>query len=474
MPHVDRTIQQSDPARFMRVIPEARCLLAPVFASLCLLCMVFISIAAGVEAPRCVGECDNNGQVTIDEILRLVNIALGFDPSGTDCSAADANGDGHITVDEILNAVNNALAGCPGNRPPNPLYVSATAGNDTNLGDQTHPLKSVLKAAQLALDGYKIIVAPGTYPGEITTTAVGTPPQGVQFLADTSGTQTGNPAGPVIVDGTGLEAGFKLVNSDGTLIDGFTVIGSTGGNFGILIKSGSDNFMVRNCVVHDNGDDGIHVQDSSNVLIFNNLVYNNSGDGIAMVGSASGSPKGHVINNTIVSNAGHGITFGSSTKASPNGFVRNNIVVNNDTAVSVVGNRINIKVFTSPRSDVGYNEDFDLVFPFTFDTGSPTIKGPHDIDSNPRFVNVSQNDFHLMDTSPAINAGDVLDANLTARLAMGTTTGMVLDSDGHLDLGYHFAAGPGIPACAGQGQHCDDITIFCCSPLICVGGDVCE
>ncbi len=316
--------------------------------------------------------------------------------------------------------------------PPNPLFVSDAAGTDTNLGDQAHPLKSVLKAAQLALDGYKIIVAPGTYPGDITTAAVGKPPQGVQFLADTTGAQTGSPAGPVVVDGTGLEAGFKLVNSDGTLIDGFTVVGSTGGNFGILIKSGSDNFLVRNCIVHDNGDDGIHVQDSSNVLIFNNLIYNNSGDGIAMVGSASGSPKGHVINNTIVSNAGHGITFGSSTKASPDGFVRNNIVVNNDTAVSVVGNRINMKVFTAShaRSDVGYNEDFDLVFPFAFDTGSPTIKGSNDINGDARFTNVGQNDFHLLDTSPAINAGDPgLDATLAGQLAMRTTTGVALDNE---------------------------------------------
>lgn len=309
--------------------------------------------------------------------------------------------------------------------PPNPLYVSATTGSDTNLGDQAHPLKSVLKAAQLALDGYKIIVAPGTYPGGITTAAVGTPPQGLQFLADTSGTQTGSPAGPVVVDGTGLEAGFKLVNSDGTLIDGFTVIGGTGGNFGIVIKSGSDNFVVRNCIVHDNGDDGIRVQDSSNVLIFNNLIYNNGGDGISMVGSISGSPKGQVINNTIVNNTGHGITFGSSTTASPDGFVRNNIVENGGPAD-------NIKVFTSSkaRSDVGYLEDFDLVFPFTFDTGNPTIKGSNDINGDARFADVSQNDFHLMADSPAIDAGDPgLDATLAGQLATRTTTGMTLDSE---------------------------------------------
>jgi len=31
-----------------------------------------------------------------------------------DCSAGDANGDSQITVDEIIRAVNNALGSCPG------------------------------------------------------------------------------------------------------------------------------------------------------------------------------------------------------------------------------------------------------------------------------------------------------------------------------------------------------------------------
>jgi predicted outer membrane repeat protein len=60
----------------------------------------------------CVGDCDEHGSVTVDEILTMVNIALGNTPVG-DCLAGDANGDGEITVDEILTAVNNALSGCP-------------------------------------------------------------------------------------------------------------------------------------------------------------------------------------------------------------------------------------------------------------------------------------------------------------------------------------------------------------------------
>ncbi len=61
--------------------------------------------------PMCVGDCDDSGQVTVDEILAMVNVALGIDPVTT-CNAGDANQDGQITVDEILAAVDNALNGC--------------------------------------------------------------------------------------------------------------------------------------------------------------------------------------------------------------------------------------------------------------------------------------------------------------------------------------------------------------------------
>ena len=59
--------------------------------------------------PPCVGDCGGNEQVTVDELLIMINIALGN--PGT-CSAGDANHDGQITVDEIITAINNALGGC--------------------------------------------------------------------------------------------------------------------------------------------------------------------------------------------------------------------------------------------------------------------------------------------------------------------------------------------------------------------------
>jgi len=62
-------------------------------------------------APVCVGDCSQDAIVTVDEILVMVNVALGGD-SVTSCPAGDQNSDQLITVDEILTAVSKALNGC--------------------------------------------------------------------------------------------------------------------------------------------------------------------------------------------------------------------------------------------------------------------------------------------------------------------------------------------------------------------------
>lgn len=59
----------------------------------------------------CGGDCSMDGEVTVDELVRMVNIALGAAPvSG--CSAGDTNLDGEITIDEIIAGVSHALNGC--------------------------------------------------------------------------------------------------------------------------------------------------------------------------------------------------------------------------------------------------------------------------------------------------------------------------------------------------------------------------
>lgn len=71
-----------------------------------------LSIAFALPATACVGDCDADGRVLVDELIRGVNIALGTDAVDT-CFALDRDFDGGVTVDEVLAAVNAALVGCP-------------------------------------------------------------------------------------------------------------------------------------------------------------------------------------------------------------------------------------------------------------------------------------------------------------------------------------------------------------------------
>jgi hypothetical protein len=63
-------------------------------------------------APECVGNCNSDHAVTVNEIITMVNIALGSADIST-CTAGDANADDTITINEIIAAVNDALTACP-------------------------------------------------------------------------------------------------------------------------------------------------------------------------------------------------------------------------------------------------------------------------------------------------------------------------------------------------------------------------
>ncbi len=60
----------------------------------------------------CVGDCNGDGEVAINELITGVNIALGSLPLDR-CPSFDINEDGEIEINELITGVNNALAGCP-------------------------------------------------------------------------------------------------------------------------------------------------------------------------------------------------------------------------------------------------------------------------------------------------------------------------------------------------------------------------
>jgi cysteine-rich repeat protein len=81
--------------------------------------VVFTSVSVLVAIP-CAGDCDGSGDVTVNEIITLVNIALGTAPLSA-CTAGDADHSGTIEINEIIQAVNHALNGCA--VPPTPTVT---------------------------------------------------------------------------------------------------------------------------------------------------------------------------------------------------------------------------------------------------------------------------------------------------------------------------------------------------------------
>jgi hypothetical protein len=77
------------------------------------------SASAGVPAltptaapPSCTGDCNDSGEITVNELIAGVRIALGSLPLST-CTAFDCDGTGQVEVSCLIAGVNAALNGCP-------------------------------------------------------------------------------------------------------------------------------------------------------------------------------------------------------------------------------------------------------------------------------------------------------------------------------------------------------------------------
>ncbi|MEO8601482.1 MAG: YncE family protein [bacterium] len=74
----------------------------------------FLSLLAPsrAEAQTCIGDCDGNGSIEINELIAGVNISLGTTPLAS-CPAFDGDTTGVVEIYELVSAVASALDGCP-------------------------------------------------------------------------------------------------------------------------------------------------------------------------------------------------------------------------------------------------------------------------------------------------------------------------------------------------------------------------
>jgi len=66
---------------------------------------------ADATLPACIGDCNESGRVTVDELVMGVNIALST-ATLDQCQAFDCDGTGEVTVDCLVAAVDGAVNGC--------------------------------------------------------------------------------------------------------------------------------------------------------------------------------------------------------------------------------------------------------------------------------------------------------------------------------------------------------------------------
>ena len=85
-----------------------------------LLLAALLALAGRSTQAQCAGDVDGNGQVTVDEVIIVVNAALGGCPvpPGVGGCPGDLDGGGSVTIDEIMHVVNAALGDCPTSPSP--------------------------------------------------------------------------------------------------------------------------------------------------------------------------------------------------------------------------------------------------------------------------------------------------------------------------------------------------------------------
>ncbi len=321
-------------------------------------------------------------------------------------------------------------------------------GNNANDGlSPGRALATVAMAAGDTRGGDVVIVGPGRYvEGDHNPDGNGRRGEVVRFVADPTGTLTGDAPGSVVIDARGRQNGFRISARPWVTIDGFTVTNAS--EAGIDIKSASDSSAVVNCVVFSNGDRGIRVRDSRGVLVLNNLVYANGGTGIDFGGELSGAGDGAAINNTVYANGLDGIRIEGVVPSIPLTLL-NNVIAGN------AGVGINLK----ENSSSGFVGQWNLLDENQIADYNTTrlARGQLDLDREPLLLSppgsdgilggggFGDDDFRLSQAA----AGQVVDSAAVDASAVrarklllenGSTRSDGAADSGSADLGFHIQA----------------------------------
>ncbi len=169
----------------------------------------------------------------------------------------------------------------------------------------------------------------------------------------------------------------------------------------------ANNIEVYQNVVHDVGGSGFAVSAeevggaSSNINIYNNIAYNGNIAGIMIPSYGDGA----VSNVKVINNVFYNFNQGGAWLGSWGGPISDIVIRNNIFSKNPGGQIRNDK----PAATVTI--DHNLID--TYLGWKDETRGSNYIESDPQFINPSNGDFHLQNTSPAIDQGSFIDAPIT-------------------------------------------------------------
>ena len=161
---------------------------------------------------QCIGDCNEDGAVTVDEIIVGVNIALGNTPV-SECLGLDSNDDGSVTVNEIIAAVNAVLNGCPTQPSPTPvteITPTSVPASPTQTSVPASPTPTPTPIG-LLFSGVVSDLVPHAVNDQLVYRV--TDPLGV-VTTETTTAISSDPGGPFVIDDLELDSHGKTIKHE--------------------------------------------------------------------------------------------------------------------------------------------------------------------------------------------------------------------------------------------------------------------
>lgn len=220
-------------------------------------------------------------------------------------------------------------------------YYVRTSGNDAANGlTPATAFATIRRAADSILNpGDRVVVGPGTYAeGDLRPANNGIVNRPVVFFADTSGAETTDAPGAVVIaPGSTAMTGFVLLGKRGVTIDGFQIRGASDSCLQVRPSAdgaiASRDIVIRNVRATGCAKRGIDIVAAGSVTVEDCHASGNI-TGISITGhggvgssAALGRPELDVHDNEVVTNSGEGIYLERVS-----GTVRNNAAFDNGFA----------------------------------------------------------------------------------------------------------------------------------------------